>query len=318
MIKVTKENILSGNIRALSKAITLIESTKLEDQTKAQAILGEVLPYSGKALRVGITGVPGVGKSTFIEALGLYLVNSLGKKIAVLAVDPSSPKSGGSLLGDKTRMEELSKSESAFIRPTPTSGDLGGVAAKTKEAMVLCEAAGFDVIFVETVGVGQSEFEVSHLVDLSLLMMLPNAGDGLQGIKRGIIEMCDLMFINKSDGDFVDKANEAKLQYEASLSLLKNKAPVMTGSALKNVNIKETWDRLLKIYNDKKTSGEFDKARKVQNVEWFDKMFVQGLKKRINGQESLRALKESLMNEVFVGKKTALRAVDELLEQLFK
>ena len=193
------QDLLDGNRRALAKAITLVESTLDPHREEAQSILEQVLPHSGKSIRIGITGVPGVGKSTFIEAFGLYLIEQ-GKRVAVLAVDPSSPIAGGSILGDKTRMEDLSRKEEAFIRPTPASGALGGVAQKTRETMLLCEAAGYDVILVETVGVGQSEYQVSAMVDFFMVLMLPGGGDELQGIKKGIMELADALVINKADG----------------------------------------------------------------------------------------------------------------------
>src|SRR5690554_5541424 len=232
--------LLSGNRRALAKAITLIESKRDVDRAKSQELLERILPHSGKSIRVGISGVPGVGKSTFIESFGLYLL-SQGKKLAVLAVDPSSPIAGGSILGDKTRMEYLSREENAFIRPSPSEGALGGVALKTRETMLLCEAAGYDVILVETVGVGQSEYEVASMVDFFLVLMLPNAGDELQGIKKGIMELADALVINKADGESMNYAEQTRRHYQNALHLLRHTSfwtpQVLTCSALKNENI---------------------------------------------------------------------------------
>src|SRR6056300_2064678 len=237
---VTAEASRSGQRRALAKGITLIESLRAEDRERAQNLLGELLPYTGNSIRIGITGVPGVGKSTFIESFGLHLLNQ-GKRVAVLAVDPSSPLAGGSILGDKTRMEALSRQDNAFIRPSPAGSALGGVAQKTRETMLLCEAAGFDVILVETVGVGQSEHQVAGMVDFFLVLMLPGGGDELQGIKKGIIELADAIVINKADGDSQGLAHITQRHYSGALSLLKHpgfwQPDVKTCSALKNQGI---------------------------------------------------------------------------------
>jgi LAO/AO transport system kinase len=231
------EQLKSGNRRALAKAITLVESKLNTHREQAQDVLNTLLPETGKSIRIGITGIPGVGKSTFIEAFGLYLI-SLGKKVAVLAVDPSSPIRGGSILGDKTRMEMLSREDKAFIRPSPSEGALGGVAQKTRESMLLCEAAGYDVILVETVGVGQSEYEVAAMVDFFLVLMLPNAGDELQGIKRGIMELADALVINKADGESVNLAQQTLIHYKSAFKLLSTDSfwqpQVRTCSAMEN------------------------------------------------------------------------------------
>ena len=215
------QNLLSGNRRALAKAITLVESKLNTHREQAQQILEQVLPQSGNSIRIGITGVPGVGKSTFIEAFGLHLIEQ-GKRVAVLAVDPSSPIAGGSILGDKTRMEELSRRDEAFIRPSPSGGRLGGVAQKTRETMLLCEAAGYDVILVETVGVGQSEYQVAGMVDFFMVLMLPGGGDELQGIKKGIMELADALVINKADGDSEKLATMTSRQYTSAMNLLRH------------------------------------------------------------------------------------------------
>ncbi|MFZ5603690.1 MAG: methylmalonyl Co-A mutase-associated GTPase MeaB, partial [Pseudomonadota bacterium] len=218
-MSIDKEALLQGNRRALAKAITLTESKLDSHRQEAQQLLESLLPHTGNSIRIGITGIPGVGKSTFIEAFGLHLIRA-GKKVAVLAVDPSSPITGGSILGDKTRMEVLSQQENAFIRPSPSGGALGGVAQKTRESMLLCEAAGYDVILVETVGVGQSEYEVASMVDFFLVLMLPNAGDELQGIKKGILELADAIVINKADGAARAMADQARHHYNNALSIL--------------------------------------------------------------------------------------------------
>src|SRR5262249_42186110 len=222
----------AGSRRALAKAITLVESTRADHQAEAQRLLDLVLPHTGRAARVGITGVPGAGKSTFIEAFGLHLI-AQGKRVAVLAVDPSSARSGGSLLGDKPRMARLSVAPEAFIRPSPSGGSLGGVARRTREAMLVCEAAGYDVVIVETVGVGQSEVAVASMVDFFLLLMLPGAGDELQGIKKGIIELADALAVNKCDGDNVTRATQAAAEYQGALRLFRHTSanwdpPVLT------------------------------------------------------------------------------------------
>lgn len=271
--KLTTENyiegILSGNRTILSKAITLVESSLYQHQLQAQEIIQRCLPYSGNSVRIGITGVPGVGKSTFIEALGKYLTRKK-HKLAVLAIDPSSEKTKGSILGDKTRMEELSTDENAFIRPSPSAGSLGGVARKTRETIILCEAAGFDVVFVETVGVGQSETAVHSMVDFFLLLMLANAGDELQGIKRGIMEMADAIVINKADGDNVKMASIAVAQYKSALHLFPPtdsgwSPTVTTCSALTGTGIDDVWNIISDYVNFTKNNGYFYSKRNSQS-----------------------------------------------------
>jgi LAO/AO transport system kinase len=244
MSQIDLQLLRQGNRRALAKAITLVESKLDSHREQAQLILEQLLPDTGKSIRIGITGIPGVGKSTFIEIFGLYLV-AQGKRVAVLAVDPSSPIAGGSILGDKTRMEELSRSEQAFIRPSPSEGALGGVAQKTRETMLLCEAAGFDVILVETVGVGQSEYQVAGMVDFFMVLMLPNAGDELQGIKKGIVELADALVVNKADGESINLAEQTRRHYENAMHLLRHNSfwtpQVMTCSAREKNNIDTVW-----------------------------------------------------------------------------
>jgi len=266
------KNILKGNRRALAKAITLCESSRADHQKQAQALLAEILPHTGKSVRLGITGTPGVGKSTFIEALGKYLIEQ-GHRVAVLAVDPSSSLGGGSILGDKTRMEALSKDPAAFIRPSPSSGSLGGVARRTREAMLLCEAAGYDVVLIETVGVGQSEFAVADMVDMFLLMLSPGGGDDLQGIKRGIMELADLVIVNKADGDLKKAAGRAAGDYKAALHLMRPKqdcwtAKVVLASALKEEGLEAVWHHVQEFEKAMKESGSLKELRSDQAGAW--------------------------------------------------
>jgi LAO/AO transport system kinase len=266
------DGILSSNISYVSKAITLVESTKQEHQEQAQQIINAIIKHSGNSFRLGITGVPGVGKSTFIESFGLEVINR-GHKLAVLAIDPSSQLSKGSILGDKTRMEQLSVHPKAFIRPSPSSGSLGGVARKTKESIIICEAAGYDYIFIETVGVGQSETAVHQLTDFFLLLMLAGAGDELQGIKRGIMEMADGMVITKADGSNTDKAKMARGEYARALHLFppteSNWIPeVLTCSSTENKGIKEVYDMIDKYKRHTITNHFFETKRANQTKQW--------------------------------------------------
>lgn len=264
------DKIIAGNRRAIAKAITLIESSRSDHQKEAQELLNTLLPYTGNTIRLGLTGVPGVGKSTFIESFGKLLTGQ-GIRVAVLAVDPSSHISGGSILGDKTRMEELARDELAFIRPTPSKGTLGGTARYTREAMMILEAAGFDVIIVETVGVGQSEVAVADMVDMFLLLLSPGGGDELQGIKRGIMELADLVIINKADGDFKKAASIASADVKNALHLMKPKSPewiveVLETSALNNTGIDQVWDKIKSFKIVMQQSGQFEKHRQEQLV----------------------------------------------------
>ena len=271
---VSAASVLSGDRRALAKAITLIESTRADHRAQADALLDELLPHSGRSLRLGISGVPGVGKSTFIEALGLFLVGH-GHNVAVLAVDPSSSVSGGSILGDKTRMEQLSVNDAAFIRPSPTSGALGGVAEHTREALLVCEAAGFDVVIVETVGVGQSETAVAGMTDLFVLLQLPNAGDDLQAIKRGVMELADMVVINKADLDDA-AATRAQATITSALRVFgyhgaaghAAAAPVLKLSALKSDGVDAFWAAAQAHAAQRRGSGAFDARRQAQRQAW--------------------------------------------------
>ncbi|MCA1796054.1 MAG: methylmalonyl Co-A mutase-associated GTPase MeaB [Geobacteraceae bacterium] len=271
-----------GTLRALAKGITLIESRKTEHMQQATQVLEALLPRTGNSLRIGISGVPGVGKSTFIEAFGLSLVRQ-GHKVAVLAVDPSSQISGGSILGDKTRMEQLAREESAFIRPSPAGETLGGVARKTRETMLLCEAAGYDIIIVETVGVGQSEIAVAAMVDVFVLMQLAGAGDELQGIKKGVMEIADTIVINKADGNNKPAAELARQQYLNALHIMRPKSPnwsvpVLTCSALKDIGIDTIWETLKEFRSSMHTSGEFEQKRRQQAREWMWTLLQDDLK----------------------------------------
>ena len=283
--------ILTGNRRALAKAITLIESTLDAHRDQAQDLLENLLPHSGNSLRIGITGVPGVGKSTFIEVFGLYLIEQ-GKRVAVLAVDPSSPIAGGSILGDKTRMEALSRREEAFIRPTPASGALGGVAQKTRESMILCEAAGYDVILVETVGVGQSEYQVAGMVDFFMVLMLPGGGDELQGIKKGIMELADALVINKADGDSESLATMTQRQYISAMSLLRHTSSweprVMTCSALQGVNIDSIWAMLCEFQSDAARAIATKRSR--QNSDWMRELMNEMLLQKLSQNTAVKTM----------------------------
>lgn len=293
------EKILTGDIPFLSRAITLIESTNTKHQTKATTILEACMPYANNSIRIGITGVPGVGKSTFIEAFGKHLT-SLGRKVAVLAVDPSSSVNKGSILGDKTRMEQLVTDKNAYIRPSPSGESLGGVAQKTRESIILCEAAGFDTIIIETVGVGQSETAVHSMVDFFLLLKLAGAGDELQGIKRGIIEMADAIVINKADGDTIQSAKLAKVEFNRALHLYPPKdngwiPKVLTASALKNIGIAETYEMINSYIEKSKKENYFSIKRNTQNKYWLLETINQQLKTNFYTNPKV---KESLSMEI--------------------
>jgi LAO/AO transport system kinase len=282
----------SGERAALARAITLIESRRADHQVAAQTLLQQLLPHTGQAYRVGITGSPGVGKSTSIDTLGMYLIGQ-GHKVAVLAVDPSSARTGGSILGDKTRMARLSAEDAAFIRPSPSSGTLGGVAAKTREAMLLCEGAGFDVVLVETVGVGQSETAVCDMTDIFLALMLPGAGDELQGIKKGLVELADMIAINKADGDNVPRANAAAAAYRTALKILTPRSqhwfpPVMTYSALTGEGIAKLWGKITAHRTAMIASGEFASRRSHQQVKWMWAILQDAMMARLRRDATMR------------------------------
>jgi LAO/AO transport system kinase len=316
------EAILAGNRTILSQTITLVESSLPEHYETAQAIIEKCLPYSAESLRIGITGVPGAGKSTFIETFGLHITGE-GRKLAVLTIDPSSQQTKGSILGDKTRMEKLSTHPSAFIRPSPAAGSLGGVARKTRETIILCEAAGFNTIIVETVGVGQSETAVNSMVDFFLLLMLAGAGDDLQGIKRGIMEMADLIAITKADGPNKLIAEGARITYQNALHLFKSKTPgwkpqVLTCSALENSGIRELWELILTYFDITKKSGYFDEFRKQQAVIRMHNTIVDYLNNAFYNQEDVKNLRPEIERQLYDGKITSYKAALNLLDKYFK
>ncbi|MCR8923371.1 methylmalonyl Co-A mutase-associated GTPase MeaB [Dasania sp. GY-MA-18] len=308
-----------GNRRALAKAITLVESKLDSHREQAQHMLEQLLPKTGNSIRIGITGIPGVGKSTFIETFGLYLI-AQGKKVAVLAVDPSSPLEGGSILGDKTRMEMLSRESNAFIRPSPSEGALGGVAQKTRETMLLCEAAGYDVILVETVGVGQSEYEVAGMVDFFMVLMLPNAGDELQGIKKGIMELADALVINKADGDSINLAQQTCRHYKNAMNLLRHNSfwtpQVLSCSAQLKQGIDAVWGMISNFHIDATNNGAFANKRTQQNKEWMQKLITELLARKLNQNPQVRELKPLLEQKVIKGETTPLLAAQRLIELL--
>lgn len=302
----------------LAKAITLIESSKKEFHELGNAILEKCYSNTGNSIRIGITGVPGVGKSTFIEKFGMHLIDR-GKKVAVLAIDPSSSLTKGSILGDKTRMQTLAAHENAFIRPTPAMGMLGGVAGKTREVILLCEAAGFDTIFVETVGVGQSEISVKNMVDFFLLLMLAGAGDELQGIKRGIMETADMIIIHKSDGQNIENAGLARHNYQQALSLFPPhpsgwKTPVQTASSIDNNGINEAWETITTYYDTVNKSGFFQKNRNQQLVNWLHDAIENELKTRFYNLPNIRKKLARFEREVLAGKLNPARAATELIK----
>ncbi len=286
-----EEGVIKGDRTALSRAITLAESRRTDDQAEAQELIANLLPRTGKALRIGITGVPGAGKSTLIEALGLWLIGK-DLKVSVLTIDPSSAKTGGSILGDKTRMQKLSVEENAYIRPSPSSGVLGGVARRTREAMLLCEAAGFDVVLVESVGVGQSEAEMAELVDSLCLVMVPGAGDDLQGIKRGIMELADLIVVNKADGERVNLAKRARGDYRQALRMMPPstpgwETPVLIASATEGTGLAEIWEMLEKHRALLAESGLLAERRLRQQQKWLASMIREAVLTAFNEREGV-------------------------------
>lgn len=311
------EGIRAGNRTILSQAITLVESSKPEYRELGLEVLEEVMPLTGNSVRIGITGVPGVGKSTFIETLGSKILDE-GERLAVLAIDPTSSRSKGSILGDKTRMPNLSVHENAFIRPSPTSGNLGGVARKSRETMLLCEAAGFRKIFIETVGVGQSETTVHSMVDFFLLLMLPGAGDELQGIKRGIMEMADMIAINKTEPETQKAADKAKREYENALSLFPVsesgwKPVVLTCSALKGTGIDDMREKINAYIRLTKENGFFEKRRREQAVHWMYETINQQLQQNFYSDTIIRKKLKEIEGKVNKGEISSFKAAGDLL-----
>jgi LAO/AO transport system kinase len=312
------EGVLAGDRRAVARAITLVESHRPDHRERAQELLVELLPHAGAARRVGISGVPGVGKSTFIDQLGVTLT-AAGSKVAVLAVDPSSARSGGSILGDKTRMARLSVDRNAFIRPSPTSGTLGGVAQATRESMVVVEAAGYDVVLVETVGVGQSEITVAEMVDSFLFLTLARTGDQLQGIKRGILEIADVIAVNKADGPGAANARKAARELAGAIRMLRGhdeewQVPVLTCAGLTGEGLDEVWAKLVEHQDRRRASGAFDERRRSQQVRWTRQLVRDGLEHRLRAHPGVRAAAPQLEKAVLAGELTPALAAQQLLE----
>ncbi|MAT40095.1 MAG: methylmalonyl Co-A mutase-associated GTPase MeaB [Ectothiorhodospiraceae bacterium] len=315
------EGIRAGDRVILGRTITLIESSLPEHHAKALEIVERIMPDTGNAVRIGITGVPGVGKSTFIESFGQHAI-AQGRRVAVLAIDPSSEISGGSIMGDKTRMEKLSGSDAAFIRPSPSAGSLGGVARKTREVMLLCEAAGYDIVFIETVGVGQSETMVHGMVDFFLLLMLAGAGDEMQGIKKGIIELADAMVIHKADGDNVHRAMKAKEEFSGALHYLRPQAPgwtppVLTASSLTGEGITDVWETMTEFHDTMTANGYIAARRRKQAVNWLHETIQHSLRERFLSDPSTAERLPLLEREVQEGTTPPLAAAATLLKNFF-
>ena len=316
------ESILSGDRRALAKGITLVESTSPGHRERASELLELIMPHTGNSIRLGISGVPGVGKSTFIESFGNYVIDQ-GHRVAVLAVDPTSAVSGGSILGDKTRMETLSRNDSAFIRPSPAGKTLGGVTRRTRETLLLCEAAGFDIIFVETVGVGQSETAVAEMTDMFLLMLLPGGGDELQGIKRGIMELADLVLVNKSDGDQQAAANRTVADYGMALHFLHPRsrhwqAKVQALSALKNQGVDEVWQSVEEFREALSSAGEIESRRAAQSRAWMWSETADALLTELKESEEVKSLVACLEKDVIQGRIPPTTAARMLIDAFRK
>ena len=311
------EGVLAGDRAILGRTLTLVESSRAEHIEQAQEVLHTLLPYTGRAHRVGLTGVPGVGKSTLVERLGRELLER-DHRVAVLAIDPTSRRSGGSILGDKTRMVGLASDPRAFVRPSPTGGTLGGVHQRTRESLLVCEAAGYDVVLVETVGVGQSETAVSDMVDTFVVLMLAGAGDGLQGIKRGILELAEVIAVNKADGDNAPKAARARAEYARALRLVRPtskhwRTPVRTCSGLTGIGIDELWDTIQQHRATLDAAGALEPKRAGQRRRWLQSMLREGLVEAIRTHPAVQAIQEDVENEVVAGRMTAARGAGRLL-----
>ncbi len=314
------EGILKHDRLTLARTITLIESTLPDHQKLARKIVNLLLPYTGKGIRIGITGVPGAGKSTYIESFGTKLTE-IGHRVAVLAIDPSSSRSGGSILGDKTRMEHLAVNERAFIRPSPSSGTLGGVGRKTRETMLVCEAAGYDIVIIETVGVGQSETTVSSMVDFFLVLMIAGAGDELQGIKKGVLEVADAIVINKADGDNIQRAETARKEYETALHMLMPSSPnwsppVLTCSSINGTGIDEIWSTIKKHRTKLIQCGEMEIKRKKQALDWMSFLLDEGLRQWFYNTPDVKRTLAKLKVDVEAKKTSPTAAADALLQFL--
>jgi len=313
------EGVLKGDRVLLSRAITVIESNLESDKVLAKEIVQSILPHSGNSIRIGITGVPGVGKSTFIEAFGKYLITH-GKRVAILSIDPSSQRSKGSILGDKTRMEDLANMQEAYIRPSASGDTLGGVANKTGETMLLCEANGYDVVLIETVGVGQSETAVHGMTDFFLLLMLSGAGDELQGIKKGIMEMADMVVINKADGDNIRMSEMARLQYQNALHIFPQSesgwSPVVsTASAIKNIGISNVWDEIVKFKQQVDENGYFLKNRNHQQINWMYNNINEELKRLFYGSKNIASHLKILEKQIISNKISPVKAAQQIIEE---
>jgi LAO/AO transport system kinase len=312
------DGVLKGDRMILAKAITIVESKLPSDQYLAQQLIQRILVHTGTSIRVGITGVPGVGKSTLLDNLGMFLVGK-GHKVAILAIDPSSQLSGGSILGDKTRMVQLASDERAFIRPSPSQTELGGVARKTRETLLLCEAAGFDVVIIETVGVGQSEVVVANMVDTFVALMLPGAGDELQGIKKGLLEMADIIAVNKCDGDNELSAKRSKREYESALHYVARRHsswnPIVSlVSGLHNIGLKELWELILQHRSELRESGDLQRLRSLQQKHWMWSMVSARLMSMFMSSETVQEHLKKIEKQVMLGEKSVSLAVEELLE----
>jgi LAO/AO transport system kinase len=312
--------IRAGDRAAVARAITLIESTRADHRKLARRLVQDLLPYSGNAIRVGVTGAPGVGKSLTIDTLGSHLT-AQGRKVAVLAVDPSSVRTGGSILADKTRMARLATDPRAFVRPSPTAGTLGGVAANTREAMLICEAAGFDVVLIETVGIGQSETAVADMTDFFLVLLLPGAGDQLQGLKKGVIELADMVAVNKADGDNIKLATQAAAEYHAALHILNPRSPnwtppVVTCSALTGAGIAELWAQVLKHREQMTVSGEFAERRRSQQLRWMWTLVEQRVRARLHANAAIKGTLPKIEAAVSEGRLSPAMAADEIVAAL--
>lgn len=315
--KIDESKLLAGDRRTLARAITLVESLRTEDRRSAHALLENILPYTGKSLRIGISGPPGVGKSTFIESFGLASV-ATGKKVAVLTVDPSSPVAGGSILGDKTRMERLAGDSNAYIRPSPSAGAYGGVSHSTRESILLCEAAGYDLILLETVGVGQSEFDAAGMVDFFLVMIPPNAGDELQGLKKGIMELVDALVVNKADSGNETAALETVAAYRSALNLIRSakswEPKVVSCSSLDGTGIEEIRVLIGAYEEQMRATGDFESRREQQRVSWLRKLTLDALTRQLHRNSEVARRIASIEQRVVSGKVTPISAADQIIE----
>jgi LAO/AO transport system kinase len=312
-----RDAVRAGDRRALARLITRIESTRDDDAELGQRVLEELVPHTGGAIRVGVTGPPGVGKSTFIEALGLHLIER-GHRVAVLAVDPSSPVSRGSILGDKTRMEELARHERAFVRPSPSGGSLGGVAHRTRECLLVCEAAGYDVVLIETVGIGQSEVAVASMVDFFLVLLLPAGGDELQGIKKGVMELADALVVNKADGDTLPAAERTRIEYEGALGLIRAASPswkpvALAASALEGTGVAQVWQAVLDHRARLGETGELERRRRDQNRAWMWSLLDEALRQSFRADPAVAAAIPGLERDVERQRTTPAAAARQLL-----